>query len=64
MYDFGYDITDYRKIAPEYGTMEDFKNLLKRAKILGIYYHKIYFLIIKIQVFVFNNDMIKYKLFF
>ncbi|CAG9784858.1 unnamed protein product [Diatraea saccharalis] len=36
MYDFGYDITDYRKIAPEYGTMEDFDNLMKEAKLIGI----------------------------
>ncbi|XP_041976071.1 maltase A1-like [Aricia agestis] len=36
MYDFGYDITDYRDIAPEYGTMADFDNLMKRAKQLGI----------------------------
>ncbi|KAL4710461.1 hypothetical protein ACJJTC_008863 [Scirpophaga incertulas] len=36
MYDFGYDITDYRQIAPEYGTAEDFENLLKEAKDIGI----------------------------
>ncbi|KAM3961566.1 maltase A1-like [Aphomia sociella] len=36
MYDFGYDITDYRKIAPEYGTMEDFETLMTNAKELGI----------------------------
>ncbi|XP_050342831.1 maltase A1-like isoform X2 [Nymphalis io] len=36
MYDFGYDITDYRKIAPEYGTMEDFQRLMSVAKSLGI----------------------------
>ncbi|CAH2107034.1 unnamed protein product [Euphydryas editha] len=36
MYDFGYDITDYREIAPEYGTMDDFKRLLSEAKKLGI----------------------------
>lgn len=35
MYDFGYDITDYRQIAPEYGTMEDFDNLMKAAKNIG-----------------------------
>ncbi|XP_028162369.1 maltase A1-like [Ostrinia furnacalis] len=36
MYDFGYDITDYRQIAPEYGTMDDFDNLLATAKEIGI----------------------------
>ncbi|CAH2075541.1 unnamed protein product, partial [Iphiclides podalirius] len=36
MYDFGYDIADYREIAPEYGTMEDFHVLMKEAKELGI----------------------------
>ncbi|XP_053603080.1 maltase A1-like isoform X1 [Plodia interpunctella] len=36
MYDFGYDITNYTKIAPEYGTMEDFDNLMAKAKALGI----------------------------
>ncbi|CAG4941274.1 unnamed protein product [Parnassius apollo] len=36
MYDFGYDIADYREIAPEYGTMEDFHALMKVAKKLGI----------------------------
>lgn len=35
MYDFGYDITDYREISPEYGTMDDFKRLLSEAKKLG-----------------------------
>lgn len=32
MADFGYDIADYRQIHPEYGTMEDFENLMKKAK--------------------------------
>ncbi|KAJ8732987.1 hypothetical protein PYW07_015586 [Mythimna separata] len=36
MYDFGYDIADYRQIAPEYGTMKDFDELMKTAKKLGI----------------------------
>ncbi|KAI8429209.1 hypothetical protein MSG28_007739 [Choristoneura fumiferana] len=36
MYDFGYDITDYRDIAPEFGTMEDFDNLMAEAKKLGL----------------------------
>ncbi len=30
--DFGYDISDYRAIAPEYGTMADFDKLLDEAK--------------------------------
>lgn len=30
--DFGYDISDYCAIAPEYGTMEDFDQLVKEAK--------------------------------
>jgi len=32
MADNGYDISDYYKISPEFGTMEDFKLLLKEAK--------------------------------
>ncbi|XP_061391892.1 maltase A1-like [Musca vetustissima] len=36
MVDFGYDISDFYAIHPEYGTMEDFKNLIKRAKEVGI----------------------------
>lgn len=31
MNDFGYDIADYYSIQPEYGTMEDFEQLLKKA---------------------------------
>ncbi len=29
--DFGYDVSDYRAINPEYGDLEDFKNLLEIA---------------------------------
>ena len=29
--DFGYDISDYRDINPEYGTLDDFKELLQEA---------------------------------
>ncbi|XP_049284745.1 maltase 2-like isoform X2 [Anopheles funestus] len=36
MVDFGYDITDYTAIQPEYGTMEDFAALLAEAERLGI----------------------------
>jgi len=34
--DNGYDISDYRKILPEYGTMDDFENLLNEAHSKGI----------------------------
>jgi alpha-glucosidase len=30
--DFGYDISDYRQIAPEYGTLQDFDRLVSEAK--------------------------------
>ena len=30
--DTGYDISGYREINPEYGTMEDMKNLIREAK--------------------------------
>lgn len=36
MKDFGYDISDFREIHEEYGTMEDFDNLVKRCKELDI----------------------------
>ncbi|KAJ8732985.1 hypothetical protein PYW07_015584 [Mythimna separata] len=36
MKDFGYDITDYKSIATEYGTMDDFDALMVEAKRLGI----------------------------
>ena len=36
MADFGYDISDFYEIHPEYGTMEDFENMLRRAKEVGI----------------------------
>ncbi|BFF95477.1 maltase 2 [Drosophila madeirensis] len=36
MVDFGYDISDYRKIQPEYGSMEDFQQLIDKAYELGI----------------------------
>lgn len=31
-YDNGYDISNYQKIMPEFGTMDDFDNLLKEMK--------------------------------
>ena len=30
--DYGYDISDYYKLNPEYGTMEDFERLMEEAK--------------------------------
>lgn len=36
MRDFGYDISDFRGIHKDYGTMEDFKNLVKKCKELDI----------------------------
>ncbi|CAG9566552.1 unnamed protein product [Danaus chrysippus] len=36
MYDFGYDISDFYKVHDEYGTMEDFDNLIKKANELDI----------------------------
>lgn len=35
MYDFGYDIADFYAIHDEYGTMEDFDELLNKANELG-----------------------------
>jgi len=34
--DFGYDVSDYRGINPEYGTMEDFRKLLSACHQKGI----------------------------
>lgn len=34
--DFGYDIADYKNINPEYGTIDDMKDLIKEASSLGI----------------------------
>ncbi|XP_053692700.1 maltase 2-like [Sabethes cyaneus] len=36
MVDLGYDIADYTQIQPEYGTMEDFDEMLLEANRLGI----------------------------
>jgi len=36
MKDFGYDISNYRKIDPSFGTMDDFKTLLQTAHDLGL----------------------------
>lgn len=36
MADFGYDIADYRAIQEEYGTIDDFKEMVAKAKELGI----------------------------
>lgn len=35
MYDYGYDISDFYAINDEYGTMEDFDNLMAKANELG-----------------------------
>lgn len=34
--DTGYDVSDFYKIEPDYGDMNDFDNLLAKAKALGI----------------------------
>ena len=34
--DNGYDVSDYRRIDPAYGTLEDFRRVLERAHELGI----------------------------
>lgn len=43
MADFGYDISDYRSIQPEYGTMEDFQKMIEVAKELGMFFFKLKF---------------------
>ena len=34
--DFGYDVSDYRDVDPQYGTLEDFDRLAERAHALGL----------------------------
>lgn len=36
MKDFGYDVSNYREVDPIFGTIDDFKSLLKSAKDLGL----------------------------
>jgi len=36
MFDFGYDVSDYRGIAAEFGTLDDFRELLREAHARGI----------------------------
>ncbi|MGE5650852.1 MAG: alpha-amylase family glycosyl hydrolase [Bacillota bacterium] len=36
MKDFGYDVSDYRAVDPIFGTMDDFRSLMKRARALGL----------------------------
>lgn len=36
MYDFGYDVSDYTDISPEFGDMDDFKTLLDEAHKRGL----------------------------
>ena len=35
--DYGYDISNYRDIHPDYGTLDQFKKVLDRAHELGMY---------------------------
>lgn len=37
MVDFGYDITNFRDIDSTYGSMDDFEDLLRKARRLGKY---------------------------
>ncbi|CAN5645958.1 hypothetical protein BH24ACT4_BH24ACT4_13320 [soil metagenome] len=34
--DVGYDVSDYRDVAPEYGTLDDAQRLIDRAHDLGL----------------------------
>ena len=34
-WDWGYDISDYSDVAPEYGTLEDFETFLDDAHVAG-----------------------------
>ena len=34
--DYGYDISDYRNIHPDYGTLDQFKKVLEKAHFLGL----------------------------
>src|SRR5688500_14602386 len=36
MRDFGYDVSDYRKVDPSFGTMDDFRRLLEHARALDL----------------------------
>jgi len=36
MVDFGYDVSNYRQIQPEYGTLGDFDRMISRAHELGV----------------------------
>ena len=36
MKDFGYDVSDYRDVDPMFGTLDDFKILVKKAHDLGL----------------------------
>lgn len=36
MYDFGYDVSDFYTIHPEYGSLEDFEQLIKKANDLSM----------------------------
>lgn len=36
MFDFGYDISDYYQVQPEYGTLEDLMELIEKAREVGL----------------------------
>ena len=36
MLDFGYDISDFKGIDESFGTLQDFEELIKKAKELGV----------------------------
>jgi glycosidase len=57
--DFGYDISDYQTIQPEYGTMEDFEELIAKAKELGMSW--IFYLLHLLLKFSFFHHTRRYK---
>lgn len=36
MIDFGYDVADYRQIDPDYGTLDDFREMIAKSHQYGI----------------------------
>lgn len=47
--DHGYDISDYKDIDPLFGTLDDFKNLLKTAHFKGTYFLLRYYFYFKLK---------------